>query len=210
MTVWTVVYQVPPCMGFSRQEYWSGLPFPHQILQNCDTQFFWAGACCDPLCLAKHEAELSAQRLRDAVSSMTQRGRVQALSSSLRSPAEVFCCFEPNWVSQGEEACGSPLAAQVEGMVHGTRWRSNQGSPGHPLPPWCSGCSSAIGVGQVIIVLFVIELFCVLKQLTHVKCFEQYLKHSKHSKTLNINTVFPCSPLCSCGSDIYFPTYCLS
>ena len=24
----TVTYQVPPSMGFSRQEYWSGLPFP--------------------------------------------------------------------------------------------------------------------------------------------------------------------------------------
>ena len=27
-TPWTVAYQVPPPMGFSRQEYWSGLPFP--------------------------------------------------------------------------------------------------------------------------------------------------------------------------------------
>ena len=27
-TPWTVVYQVPPSMAFSRQEYWSGLPFP--------------------------------------------------------------------------------------------------------------------------------------------------------------------------------------
>ena len=27
-TPWTVAYQVPPFMGFSRQEYWSGLPFP--------------------------------------------------------------------------------------------------------------------------------------------------------------------------------------
>ena len=25
---WTVAHQAPPCMGFSRQEYWSGLPFP--------------------------------------------------------------------------------------------------------------------------------------------------------------------------------------
>ena len=25
---WTVAYQVPSSMGFSRQEYWSGLPFP--------------------------------------------------------------------------------------------------------------------------------------------------------------------------------------
>ena len=27
-TPWTVAYQAPPPMGFSRQEYWSGLPFP--------------------------------------------------------------------------------------------------------------------------------------------------------------------------------------
>ena len=27
-TPWTVAYQAPPSMEFSRQEYWSGLPFP--------------------------------------------------------------------------------------------------------------------------------------------------------------------------------------
>ena len=27
-TSWTVAYQALPSMGFSRQEYWSGLPFP--------------------------------------------------------------------------------------------------------------------------------------------------------------------------------------
>ena len=27
-TPWTVAYQAPPSIGFSRQEYWSGLPFP--------------------------------------------------------------------------------------------------------------------------------------------------------------------------------------
>ena len=26
-TPWTVAHQTPPSMGFSRQEYWSGLPF---------------------------------------------------------------------------------------------------------------------------------------------------------------------------------------
>ena len=26
--LWTAAYQVPPSVGFSRQEYWSGLPFP--------------------------------------------------------------------------------------------------------------------------------------------------------------------------------------
>ena len=27
-TPWTITYQVTPSMAFSRQEYWSGLPFP--------------------------------------------------------------------------------------------------------------------------------------------------------------------------------------
>ena len=27
-TLWTVAHQAPLSMGFSRQEYWSGLPFP--------------------------------------------------------------------------------------------------------------------------------------------------------------------------------------
>ena len=27
-TLWTVARQAPPSMGFSRQEYWSGLPLP--------------------------------------------------------------------------------------------------------------------------------------------------------------------------------------
>ena len=28
VTTWTVAYQAPPSMGFSRREYWSGVPFP--------------------------------------------------------------------------------------------------------------------------------------------------------------------------------------
>ena len=28
VTPWTEAYQTPPSMEFSRQEYWSGLPFP--------------------------------------------------------------------------------------------------------------------------------------------------------------------------------------
>ena len=31
VTPWTVAYQAPLSMGFSRQEYWSGLPFPSQL-----------------------------------------------------------------------------------------------------------------------------------------------------------------------------------
>ena len=28
VTLWTMAFQAPLSMGFSRQEYWSGLPFP--------------------------------------------------------------------------------------------------------------------------------------------------------------------------------------
>ena len=30
-TTWTVAYQAPPSMGFSRQEYWSGVPLPSLV-----------------------------------------------------------------------------------------------------------------------------------------------------------------------------------
>ena len=29
---WTAAYQAPPSMGFSRQEYWSGLPLPSPLI----------------------------------------------------------------------------------------------------------------------------------------------------------------------------------
>ena len=49
-TPWTTAYQAPPPMGFSRQEYWSGVPLPSQLaaaaaansLQSCPT-------LCDPI-----------------------------------------------------------------------------------------------------------------------------------------------------------------
>ena len=28
VTPWTIAHQAPPSVGFSKQEYWSGLPFP--------------------------------------------------------------------------------------------------------------------------------------------------------------------------------------
>ena len=31
-TPWTADYQAPPSMGFSRQEYWSGVPLPSPLI----------------------------------------------------------------------------------------------------------------------------------------------------------------------------------
>ena len=38
VTPWTVAYQAPMSIGFSRQEYWSGLPFPSPDLPDPGTE----------------------------------------------------------------------------------------------------------------------------------------------------------------------------
>ena len=44
VTSWTAAYQAPPSMGFSRQEYWSGVPLPSQ------TEILGATEKKDPVC----------------------------------------------------------------------------------------------------------------------------------------------------------------
>ena len=44
-TPWTAAYQAPPSMGFSRQEYWSGVPLPsllymHMCMLNRNVIFY--------------------------------------------------------------------------------------------------------------------------------------------------------------------------
>ena len=41
-TPWTVAHQAPWIMGFSRQEYWSGLPFPTLgLTQGLNRRLLW-------------------------------------------------------------------------------------------------------------------------------------------------------------------------
>ena len=39
-TPWTAAYQAPPSMGFSREEYWSGLPLPSECIYIYYLEFF--------------------------------------------------------------------------------------------------------------------------------------------------------------------------
>ena len=51
VTPWTAAYQAPPSMGFSRQEYWSGVPgFPihHQLPELSQTHFHWVDDAIQP------------------------------------------------------------------------------------------------------------------------------------------------------------------
>ena len=42
-TPWTTAYQAPPSMGFSRQEYWSGLPLPSPM----DHEIYFKTVCTE-------------------------------------------------------------------------------------------------------------------------------------------------------------------
>ena len=44
-TPWSAAYQAPPSMGFSRQEYWSGVPVPSPIYHSSKTQMFGTVLC---------------------------------------------------------------------------------------------------------------------------------------------------------------------
>ena len=39
-TPWTAAFQAPPSMGFSRQEYWSGMPLPSPTLGHSGAYYF--------------------------------------------------------------------------------------------------------------------------------------------------------------------------
>ena len=43
-TPWTAAYQAPPSMGFSRQEYWSGVPLPCLLEKN--KKYYCCNSCC--------------------------------------------------------------------------------------------------------------------------------------------------------------------
>ena len=47
-TPWTAAFQAPPSMGFSRQEYWSGVPLPSPRQTVSGLLFFLPGDLPDP------------------------------------------------------------------------------------------------------------------------------------------------------------------
>ena len=49
-TPWTAAYQAPPSMGFSRQEYWSGVPLPSPSMPGelCPNQVLWCALHVSP------------------------------------------------------------------------------------------------------------------------------------------------------------------
>ena len=90
-TPWTAAYQAPPSMGFSRQEYWSGvpLPSPHYHLDSAYSKF----------CISNNDLLLEPQMYVYPLSSWIDPwGIFQALHiQNIQNEAESsFCILTPN------------------------------------------------------------------------------------------------------------------
>ena len=48
-TPWTAAHQAPPSLGFSRLEYWSGLPFPSPMHKSESEVIQSSPTLCDPM-----------------------------------------------------------------------------------------------------------------------------------------------------------------
>ena len=60
----TVAYQAPPSMGFSRQEYWSGLPFPSPIFR---VNFLYDWQVWSPCCSRNAQESFPAPQLKGSI-----------------------------------------------------------------------------------------------------------------------------------------------
>ena len=76
-TPWTTAYQAPPSMGFSRREYWSGVPLPslYLLLEIINSSFSWSLALLSIGVIPRGEPSFRVTIWR--LSAMKQEGRGQ-------------------------------------------------------------------------------------------------------------------------------------
>ena len=142
VTPWTVAHQSPPSIGFSRQEYWSGLPFPSQVIfptQGLNSSFLAFPALADGLFTtgATWEAQFGAiNNIR-----MGERTSLYNITTScLRSPESPLLQEESLFVSFAIEA-GTPHV--VWSRMGCARYVGRGGQSGQ-VQVW-GGCTSSPG-----------------------------------------------------------------
>ena len=107
-TSWTAAYQVPPSMGFSRQEYWSGVPLPSPtttttciskflgIMEMEDTTISYNGCIAQlffSLLLGAFEFYLLATMSHDCYVAICKPLNYTAFMNSKICTLLVFCCW---------------------------------------------------------------------------------------------------------------------
>ena len=95
-TPWTVAHQAPPSMGFSRQEYWSGLPFPFSRRSSWSRDWTWVSCTAGrfPITWATGEAPTVEEPRRNHLEIKFFR--------SCHSWYHLFSVISPLWLSSTE------------------------------------------------------------------------------------------------------------
>ena len=116
-TPWTAAYQAPPSMGFSRQEYWSGVPLPSPILHFTS--------------LSNYAAAAAGKSLQSCLTARPHRRQPTRLPRPWDSPGKntgvgchfLFQCMKVKSESQVVQSCptlSDPMDCSLPGSsVHG-------------------------------------------------------------------------------------------
>ena len=89
-TPWTAAYQAPPSIGFSRQEYWSGVPLPSPILEADRPKF---GSWLNPVFPGGSDSKAFAYNVGD-LGSIPGSGRFPGGGHG--NPAQCSCLENPH------------------------------------------------------------------------------------------------------------------
>ena len=127
VTPWTVAYQSPPSMVFSRQEYWTGLPFPSPAtVEVPQTSVQWL---TPPTSYPRQLMSYSFYRWREGA---TCRNSTVSSDSHLQtgpqwSDQHHLDCFKYSYSSVPESVCfhfSRSVLGIVAAYVMGTIWSS--------------------------------------------------------------------------------------
>ena len=99
---WTVAYQAPPSMGFSRQEYWSELPFPSPGgLPNPEIQFASPALQADAVPSEPPGKPTVRKRKIDKGSSKNSPWKTWVLTQSRPTRCDHMYCSPPGFSVHG-------------------------------------------------------------------------------------------------------------
>ena len=125
-TPWTIAHQAPLSMGFSRQEYWSGLPCPPP------------GDLPDPLHLL-HLLHWQADSLPTAppsnaahlfIASCIQNSLLNLQTAKTSSLCDLGSCLQPHPCTHTSHPCYASLCTwAVQGLPRPARWLQTYNTP---------------------------------------------------------------------------------
>ena len=94
VTPWTVAHQDPPSMGFSRQEYWSGVPLPSPVHDTISRQkpVSILSFCYSSSTTTYHWRMDIPQSIRNLISTAITISQLDCLQQLLKWPSYVCSC----------------------------------------------------------------------------------------------------------------------